>query len=132
MKNIETPLTWGLGILAIVLIFLSSLNTTSADYNMGDVKSDANNGFDLNHDHEIQEASVYSVGDWGKNSCSSEDRRINEKLEELGLGQLESIKAFSFKWDDITVISDSLYNTLDSAEIERNFEEATGPYEDEE
>ena len=71
MKNIETPLTWGLGILALVLIILSSLNTTSTDFNISNVNSDANNGFDLNHDHEIQEASVYSVGDWGKNSCSS-------------------------------------------------------------
>ena len=71
MKNIETPLTWGLGILGLVLILLSSLNTTSTNFNISDVKSDANYGFDLNHDHEIQEASVYSLGDWGKNSCSS-------------------------------------------------------------
>lgn len=71
MKNIETPLTWGLGILALVLIILSSLNTTSTDFNISNVNSDANNGFDLNYDHEIQEASAYSLGDWGKNSCSS-------------------------------------------------------------
>ena len=71
MKNIETPLTWGLGILAIVLIFLSSLNTTSADYNMGDVNSDANNGFNLNHDHQVQEASVYSIGLLGEKTCSA-------------------------------------------------------------
>ena len=71
MKNIETPLTWGLGILALVLIILSSLNTTSTDFKISNVNSDANNGFDLNHDHEIQEASVYNLGDWGKNSCSS-------------------------------------------------------------
>ena len=48
MKNIETPLTWGLGILALVLIILSSLNTTSTDFNISNVNSDANNGFDLN------------------------------------------------------------------------------------
>ena len=71
MKNIETPLTWGLGMLAIVLIFLSSLNTTSANYNMGDVNSDANNGFNLNHDHQVQEASVYSIGPLGENTCSA-------------------------------------------------------------
>tara|TARA_B100000482_G_scaffold189104_1_gene170019 strand:+ start:567 stop:881 length:315 start_codon:yes stop_codon:yes gene_type:complete len=70
MKNIETPLTWGLGILAIVLISLSSLNTTSADYNMGDVNSDANNGFNLNHDHQVQEATVYNIGVWGEKTCS--------------------------------------------------------------
>ena len=71
MKNIETPLTWGLGMLAIVLIFLSSLNTTSTDYNMGDVNFDANNGFNLNHDHQVQEASVYSIGPWGEKTCSA-------------------------------------------------------------
>ena len=71
MKNIETPLTLGLGILALVLIFLSSLNTTSADFNMSDVNSNVNNGFNLNHDHQVQEATVYSIGDWGKKTCSA-------------------------------------------------------------
>ena len=71
MKNIETPLTWGLGILALVLIFLSSLNTTSTNFNISDVKSDANYGYDLIHDHEIQKTSVYNVGDLKKKSCSS-------------------------------------------------------------
>ena len=71
MKNIETPLTWGLGILGLVLILLSSLNTTSTNFNISDVKSDANYGFDLIHDHEIQKSSVYSFGDLKKKSCSS-------------------------------------------------------------
>ena len=72
MKNIETPLTWGLGILGLVLILLSSLNTTSTNFNISDVKSDANYGFDLNHDHEIQEATVYNIstGPWGEKTCS--------------------------------------------------------------
>ena len=73
MKNIETPLTWGLGILGLVLILLSSLNTTSTNFNISDVKSDANYGFDLNQDHEIQEATVYNIstGPWGEKTCSS-------------------------------------------------------------
>ena len=63
MKNIETPLTWGLGVLAIVLIVLSSLNTTSTDFNISNVNSDVNDGFNLNHDHQTQEASVFNVKD---------------------------------------------------------------------
>jgi hypothetical protein len=63
MKNIETPLTWGLGVLAIVLIVLSSLNSTSADFNISNVNSDVNNGFNLNHDHQIQKASSFNVKD---------------------------------------------------------------------
>ena len=63
MKNIETPLTWGLGVLAIVLIVLSSLNSTSADFNISNVNSVVNDGFNLNHDHQIQEASSFNVKD---------------------------------------------------------------------
>ena len=63
MKNIETPLTWGLGVLAIVLIVLSSLNSTSTDFNISNVNSDVNDGFNLNHDHQIQEASSFNVTD---------------------------------------------------------------------
>jgi hypothetical protein len=63
MKNIETPLTWGLGVLAIVLIVLSSLNTTSTDFSISNVNSDVNDGFNLNHDHQIQEASSFNVKD---------------------------------------------------------------------
>ena len=70
MKNIETPLTWGLGILAIVLIFLSSLNTTSVNFNMSDVNSNENKGFNLNHDHQVQEATVFNIGVWGEKPCS--------------------------------------------------------------
>jgi len=70
MKNIETPLTWGLGVLAIVLIVLSSLNTTSTDFNISNVNSDVNDGFNLNHDHQKQEATVYNIGVWGEKTCS--------------------------------------------------------------
>ena len=79
MKNIETPLTWGLGILGLVLILLSSLNTTSTNFNISDVKSDANYGFDLNHDHEIQEATVYNIstGPWGEKTCSGSSHEEN-------------------------------------------------------
>ena len=70
MKNIETPLTWGLGVLAIILIFLSSLNTTSVNFNMSDIKSNENKGFNLNHDHQAQEATVFNIGVWGEKPCS--------------------------------------------------------------
>ena len=63
MKNIETPLTWGLGVLAIVLIVLSSLNTTSTDFNISNVNSDLNDGFNLNHYHQTQSASSFSIKD---------------------------------------------------------------------
>ena len=85
MKNIETPLTWGLGILGLVLILLSSLNTTSTNFNISDVKSDANYGFDLNHDHEIQEATVYNIstGPWGEKTCSgsSDEEALSDSAE---------------------------------------------------
>ena len=70
MKNIETPLTWGLGLIDISLIFLSSLNTTSVNFNMSDVKSNENKGFNLNHDHQAQEATVFNIGFWGEKPCS--------------------------------------------------------------
>ena len=63
MKNIETPLTWGLGVLAIVLIVLSSLNTTSTDFNISNVNSDANDGFNINHDHQTQNESSFNIKD---------------------------------------------------------------------
>ena len=61
MKNIETPLTWGLGVLAIVLIVLSSLNTTSTDFNISNVNSDINDGFNLNHDHQLTYRLIYNT-----------------------------------------------------------------------
>ena len=63
MKNIETPLTWGLGVLAIILIVLSSLNTTSVDFNISNVNSDVNDGFNLNHDHQTQNESSFNIKD---------------------------------------------------------------------
>ena len=63
MKNIETPLTWGLGVLAIVLIVLSSLNTTSTDFNISNINSDVNDGFNLNHEHQTQNESSFNIKD---------------------------------------------------------------------
>ena len=63
MKNIEIPLMWGLGVLSIVLIVLSSLNTTSTDFNISNVNSDANDGFNLNHDHQTQNESSFNIKD---------------------------------------------------------------------
>ena len=61
MGNIETPLTLGLGILALVLITLSALNNTEADYNISSTSSDFNNGFNLAHEHATQEASSFTI-----------------------------------------------------------------------
>ena len=85
MKNIETPLTWGLGVLAIVLIVLSSLNTTSTDFNISNVNSDVNDGFNLNHDHQIQEASSFNVKDQNMDMASMEaDLEVAiDSLEEI-------------------------------------------------
>ena len=71
MKNIEKPLTWGLGILSIVLIVLSSLNTISTDFNISSVNLDINNGFNLNHDHQKQEATAYNIGVLDEKTCSA-------------------------------------------------------------
>ena len=109
MKNIETPLTWGLGILGLVLILLSSLNTTSTNFNISDVKSDANNGFDLNHDHDIQEATVYSVGDWGKNSCSSSFTIKDPNMGIAAMAEgLSDTNIFVRKLEDGEVLIDTL------------------------
>ena len=61
MGNIETPLTLGLGILALVLITLSALNNTEADYNISSTSADFNNGFNLAHEHATQEASSFTI-----------------------------------------------------------------------
>ena len=90
MKNIETPLTWGLGVLAIILIFLSSLNTTSVNFNMSDIKSNENKGFNLNHDHQAQETTVFNISVWGEkpyfdslsDEVASDSTFINE--DEIG------------------------------------------------
>ena len=61
MGNIETPLTLGLGILALVLITLSALNNTGADYNISSTSTDVNNGFNLAHEHATQETSSFAI-----------------------------------------------------------------------
>jgi hypothetical protein len=61
MGNIETPLTLGLGILALVLITLSALNNTGADYNISSTSTDVNNDFNLAHEHATQEASSFTI-----------------------------------------------------------------------
>jgi hypothetical protein len=73
MKNIETPLTWGLGVLVIVLLVLNSLNNTVVEYNISDTSSDLNSEFNLDHDHQAQEASSFNIqkiGVWGDPTCS--------------------------------------------------------------
>lgn len=75
MKKIETPLTWALGILSILLITFTSLNSTTKNYNLGNASSDNNNYWDLNYEHELKESSDFSLlktyGAWGEESCDS-------------------------------------------------------------
>jgi len=66
MKNIETPLTWGLAVLVIVLLVLNSLNNTVVEYNISDTSSDLNSEFNLDHDHQAQEASAFNISDPNK------------------------------------------------------------------
>ena len=61
MKNIETPLTWGLGVLVIVLLVLNSLNNTVVEYNISDTSSDLNSEFNLDHNHQAQAASSFNI-----------------------------------------------------------------------
>ena len=74
MKNIETPLTWGLGLLVIVLLVLNSLNNTVVEYNISDTSSDLNSEFNLDHNHQAQAASSFNIlnkyGVWGDQTCS--------------------------------------------------------------
>jgi len=100
MKNIETPLTWGLGVLAIVLIVLSSLNTTSTDFNISNVNSDVNDGFNLNHDHQIQEASSFNVKD------PNMDMATMEADLELAIDSFEGIIIFEEGDQKIIVVDD--------------------------
>ena len=66
MKNIETPLTWGLGVLVIVLLVLNSLNNTVVEYNISDTSSDLNSEFNLDHNHQAQAASSFNISDPNK------------------------------------------------------------------
>ena len=77
MKNIETPLTWVLVPVAILLIILKSLNSTSTNFNISDIKSDTNNGFKLNHDHNSQDSSSYEINQ--TNNLISDDEITEEK-----------------------------------------------------
>jgi len=105
MKNIETPLTWGLGVLAIVLIVLSSLNTTSTDFNISNVNSDVNDGFNLNHDHQIQEASSFNVKD--PNMGMAAMAADLEVISDLAGDSLEGIIIFeNDELKDIIMIAD--------------------------
>lgn len=99
MKNIETPLTWGLGVLAIVLIVLSSLNTTSTDFNISNVNSDVNDGFNLNHDHQIQEASSFNVKDPNMGMAAMADLEVT-------IDSLEGIIIFEEGDQKIIMVAD--------------------------
>jgi hypothetical protein len=105
MKNIETPLTWGLGVLAIVLIVLSSLNTTSTDFNISNVNSDVNDGFNLNHDHQTQNESSFNIKD--PNMGMAAMAADLEVISDLAGDSLEGIIIFeNDELKDIIMIAD--------------------------
>ena len=84
MKKIETPLTWALGILSILLITFAALNSTTKNYNLGNASSDNNNYWDLNYEHELKESSDFSLlkiyGPWGEESCDSNTENIEDSI----------------------------------------------------
>ena len=105
MKNIETPLTWGLGVLAIVLIVLSSLNTTSTDFNISNVNSDVNDGFNLNHDHQTQNESSFNIKE--PNMGMAAMAADLEIISDLAVDSLEGIIIFeNDELKDIIMIAD--------------------------
>ena len=104
MKNIETPLTWGLGVLAIVLIVLSSLNTTSTDFNISNVSSDANDGFNLNHDHQTQNESSFNIKDLNMGMAAM--TADLEVISDLAGDSLEGIIIFEEGDQKIIMIAD--------------------------
>jgi hypothetical protein len=75
MKKIETPLTWALGIISILLITLISSNSTVKDYNLGNASANNNNDWNLVHEHKAKESTDFSLlktyGVWGDESCNS-------------------------------------------------------------
>ena len=104
MKNIETPLTWGLGVLAIVLIVLSSLNTTSTDFNISNVNSDVNDGFNLNHDHQTQNESSFNIKD--PNMGMAAIAADLEVISDLTGDSLEGIIIFEEGDQKIIIVAD--------------------------
>lgn len=104
MKNIETPLTWGLGVLAIVLIVLSSLNTTSTDFNISNINSDVNDGFNLNHEHQTKDKSSFNIKDINMGMAAM--AADAEVISDLAGDSLEGIIIFEEGDQKIIIVAD--------------------------
>ena len=63
MKKIETPLTWTLTGLMIILLISFGLSNSSVNFNISEVSSKTNKGYNLVTDHNIQTVSSFNIKD---------------------------------------------------------------------
>jgi hypothetical protein len=63
MKKIETPLTWTLTGLMIILLISFGLSNSSVNFNISKVSSKTNKGYNLVTDHNTQTVSSFNIKD---------------------------------------------------------------------
>lgn len=63
MKKIETPLTWTLTGLMIILLISFGLSNSSVNFNISEVSSKTNKGYNLVTDHNTQTVSSFNIKD---------------------------------------------------------------------
>mgnify|MGYP001168152738 FL=1 len=63
MKKIETPLTWTLTGLMIILLISFGLSNSSVNFNISEASSKTNKGYNLVTDHNIQTVSSFNIKD---------------------------------------------------------------------
>ena len=63
MKKIETPLTWTLTGLMIILLISFWLSNSSVNFNISEVSSKTNKGYNLVTDHNTQTVSSFNIKD---------------------------------------------------------------------
>jgi hypothetical protein len=63
MKKIETPLTWTLTGLMIILLISFGLSNSSVNFNISEVSSTTNKGYNLVTDHNTQTVSSFNIKD---------------------------------------------------------------------
>ena len=63
MKKIETPLTWTLTGLMIIPLISFGLSNSSVNFNISEVSSKTNKGYNLVTDHNTQTVSSFNIKD---------------------------------------------------------------------
>lgn len=63
MKKIETPLTWTLTGLMIILLISFGLSNSSVNFNISEASSKTNKGYNLVTDHNTQTVSSFNIKD---------------------------------------------------------------------